>query len=64
MVLEQFVLRNGCRLRFDGGMAPKHHPTPLSDGDRKALGKELSSAGAMTAILAKRADEKRREGRR
>jgi hypothetical protein len=22
-------------------MAPKHHPTPLSGGDRKALNKEL-----------------------
>jgi hypothetical protein len=43
-------------------MAPKHHPTPLSGGDRKALGKELSKARAMTGILAKRADEKRRAG--
>ncbi|MCS3979530.1 phage FluMu protein Com [Bradyrhizobium japonicum] len=29
-----------------------HHPTPLSGGDRKALGKELSKACAMTAIQA------------
>jgi hypothetical protein len=43
-------------------MAPKHHPTPLSGGDRKALGKELSKARAMTGILAERADEKRRAG--
>jgi hypothetical protein len=43
-------------------MAPKHHPTPLSGGDRKALDKELSKARAMTGILAKRADEKRRAG--
>jgi hypothetical protein len=43
-------------------MAPKYHPTPLSGGDRKALGKELSKARAMTGILAKRADEKRRAG--
>jgi len=33
-------------------MAPKHHPTPLSGGDRKALGKELGKARAMTTILA------------
>ncbi|MHC2672600.1 hypothetical protein ACVI1J_004763 [Bradyrhizobium diazoefficiens] len=25
-------------------MAPKHHPTPLSGGDRKALAKELGRA--------------------
>jgi len=29
-------------------MAPKHHPTPLSGGDRKALNKELGKARAMT----------------
>jgi hypothetical protein len=28
-------------------MAPKHHPTPLSGGDRKALKKELGKARAM-----------------
>jgi hypothetical protein len=33
-------------------MAPKHHPTPLSGGDRKALNKELGKARAMTGILA------------
>jgi hypothetical protein len=58
--LGRFV--EACRLRFDGGMAPKHRPTPLSGGDRKALDKELSKARAMTGILAKRPDEKRRAG--
>jgi phage FluMu protein Com len=43
-------------------MAPKHHPTPLSGGDRKALRKELSKSRAMTGILADRAEEKRRVG--
>jgi hypothetical protein len=43
-------------------MAPKHHPTPLSGGDRKALTKELSKARAMTGILAGRSEEKRQEG--
>jgi hypothetical protein len=33
-------------------MAPKHHPTPLSGSDRKALNKELGKARAMTNILA------------
>jgi hypothetical protein len=33
-------------------MAPKHHPTPRSGGDRKALNKELGKARAMTGILA------------
>jgi hypothetical protein len=40
-------------------MAPKHHPTPLSGGDRKALNKELGKAGAMTNILAAQAAEMR-----
>jgi hypothetical protein len=44
------------------GMAPKHHPTPLSGGDRKALKKELSKSRAMTRIFAERSAEKRREG--
>lgn len=43
-------------------MAPKHHPTPLSGGDRKALAKELTKARAMTVILSARADEARRAG--
>ena len=43
-------------------MAPKHHPTPLSGGDRKALNKELVKSRAMTGILAGRSEEKRRIG--
>ncbi|MBR1206937.1 MULTISPECIES: hypothetical protein [unclassified Bradyrhizobium] len=43
-------------------MAPKHHPTPLSGGDRKALTKELARARAVTTILAARAAEKRAAG--
>jgi hypothetical protein len=38
-------------------MAPKHHPTPLSGGDRKALNKELGKARAMTGILEAQAAE-------
>jgi hypothetical protein len=40
-------------------MAPKHHPTPLSGGDRKALAKELGKARAMTGILAAQSAEMR-----
>jgi phage FluMu protein Com len=40
-------------------MAPKHHPTPLSGGIRKALGKELDKARAMTNILATQSAEMR-----
>jgi hypothetical protein len=40
-------------------MAPKHHPTPLSGGDRKALNKELGKARAMTNILAAQSAEMR-----
>lgn len=43
-------------------MAPKHHPTPLSGTDRKALGKELDRARAMTAILASQAADARAKG--
>ena len=43
-------------------MAPKHHPTPLSGGDRKALKKELGKARAMTGILATQSDELRAKG--
>lgn len=43
-------------------MAPKHHPAPLSGGDRKALTKELAKSRAMTHIFAERSAEKRREG--
>src|SRR5258705_13213207 len=43
-------------------MAPKHHPTPLSGGDRKALNKELGKARAMTHILAAQSAEMRAKG--
>jgi phage FluMu protein Com len=43
-------------------MAPKHHPTPLSRGDRKALAKELGKARAMTTILASQSAETRAKG--
>jgi hypothetical protein len=43
-------------------MAPKHHPTPLSGGDRKALNKELGKARAMTGILAAQSAEMRSNG--
>jgi hypothetical protein len=43
-------------------MAPKHHPTPLSGGDRKALTKELGRARTMTTILAAQAAEARVKG--
>ena len=43
-------------------MAPKHHPTPLSGGDRKALAKELGKARAMTTILASQSTEARAKG--
>jgi hypothetical protein len=43
-------------------MAPKHHPTPLSGGDRKALQKELGRARAMTTILAGQSAEARAKG--
>jgi phage FluMu protein Com len=43
-------------------MAPKHHPTPLSGGDRKALSKGLARARAVTTILAQRSAEKRAAG--
>lgn len=43
-------------------MAPKHHPMPLSGGDRKALRKELSKSRAMTSIFARRSAEKRAVG--
>ena len=43
-------------------MAPKHHPTPLSGGDRKALAKELGKARAMTTILASQSAEARAKG--
>jgi len=43
-------------------MAPKHHPTPLSGGDRRALKRELTRSRAMTTILGDRSIEKRTAG--
>ena len=43
-------------------MAPKHHPTPLSGGDRKVLSKELGKARAMANILASQSQAARAEG--
>ncbi|WP_456680390.1 hypothetical protein [Bradyrhizobium sp. USDA 3311] len=43
-------------------MAPKHHPMPLSGGDRKALRKELGKARTMATILATQSDEARAKG--
>ena len=37
-------------------MAPKHHPTPLSGGDRKALNKDDAGRGGETWMTAS-ADE-------
>ena len=45
-------------------MAPKHHPTPLSGGDRKALNKERGKSRAMTKILASQSVEMRAKGDR
>jgi hypothetical protein len=43
-------------------MAPKHHQTPLSGGDRKALKKEIGKARAMTNIFAAQSVEMRAKG--
>jgi hypothetical protein len=43
-------------------LAHKHHPTPLSGGDRKALAKELGRARAMISILAAQSAEARAKG--
>ncbi|MEY9135002.1 hypothetical protein ACVMII_003906 [Bradyrhizobium diazoefficiens] len=43
-------------------MAPKHHPTPRSGGDRKALAKELGRARAMKTILATQSVQARAKG--
>jgi hypothetical protein len=43
-------------------MVPKHHPTPLSGGDRKALNKELGKARATSNILAMQSEEARGKG--
>jgi hypothetical protein len=49
-------------LTLDDWMPPKHHPTPLSGGDRKALKKELGKARAMVNILATQSAEMRARG--
>jgi hypothetical protein len=41
-------------------MAPKHHPTPLSSGNRKALNKELGKAHEIANILASQSLKSRR----
>ena len=59
------VARPGLPIQLFGWMkrmAPKYHPTPLSGGDRKALGKELGKARAMTKILATQSAETRAKG--
>jgi phage FluMu protein Com len=43
-------------------MAPEHHPTPLSGGDRKALSKELGKSRAVASILARQSAELRKKG--
>ena len=43
-------------------MSPKHHPTPLSGGDRKALRKELMQARGGTVMMARQASELRAKG--
>ncbi|MET4344695.1 hypothetical protein [Bradyrhizobium sp. RT9a] len=43
-------------------MAPKHHPTPLSGGDRKALAKEVGKSRAMTSILVAQSADVRAKG--
>jgi hypothetical protein len=43
-------------------MDPKHHPTLLSGGDRKALKKELSKARGVTLMLARQASDLRTRG--
>jgi phage FluMu protein Com len=55
-------LRSAAQRALMAAMAPKHHPTPLSGGDRKALRKELGKSRAMTGILARQSDEARAEG--
>src|ERR1700760_489038 len=43
-------------------MAPKHHPTLMSGGDRKALKRELGKSRAMTVIFAEQSAQCRAEG--
>src|ERR1700674_5003804 len=60
------VVRSGfadpISLRLDVRMAPKYHPTPLSGGDRKALGKQLGKARATANILGTQSAEIRAKG--
>jgi phage FluMu protein Com len=51
------LIRTRFGPRLDFRMAPKHHPTLLSGGDRKALTQELGKARAMTDILAAQSAE-------
>jgi hypothetical protein len=62
MIARSSMARSDATAQEVRGMAPKHHPAPLSGGDRKALKKELSKSRAMTRIFAERWAEKRREG--
>ena len=43
-------------------MAAKHHPTPPSGGDRKALKKELARSQGINAMLARQSAELRVKG--
>jgi hypothetical protein len=43
-------------------MSPKHHPTPLSGGDRKALSKELRRSAGIERMLQNRSIEARARG--
>jgi len=43
-------------------MAPKHHPMPLSGGDRKALKKELARSSGVTRMLAEQSAQLRGQG--
>lgn len=43
-------------------MAPKHHPIPLSGGDRKALTKELAKSSGIETMLAREAADLRARG--
>ena len=44
-------------------MAPKHHPAPLSGGDRKALKKELSKSRGDDAHFRRAVGRKASRGR-
>jgi phage FluMu protein Com len=43
-------------------VASKHHPTPLSGGERKALNKELRKSQGMTVMLARESGDLRARG--